>query len=422
MLDKECPRQWAAEWRQATPPIVNQVRNPNFKRSTWKGSRRVSGYQGRASGRCSATWADLAYSEHSQKSLEWCHLFQMRGREVSAALSPFKLKEAPPVIEAVVNGKKRMALVDSGCSRSLVTESVCNSWSGQASDVLTVDGKTLRSNGIGTITLEADNVSPVKADVLVVNSSLLGFDMLLGMDIIRMLSGVRIDQSGNVIFSRTGSHACAAIRIEELDFSAEFNEKTRAWTASWEWSGNQPPNSLVNKVPEYPVSAQVRQEYRHELETWLNNGWLLPNPEEELGPSKALIPLMAVVQQNKSKVRPVLDFRELNGYVDAYTAHADVCVQKLREWRKKGSNVSVLDLRRAYLQVRVHKSLWPYQTVIFEGKRYCLSRMGFRLNVAPSITRAIVEAALSKGNLGVHRRCLHQRRHSFCNQGKATFG
>ena len=114
----------------------------------------------------------------------------------------------------------------------------------------------------------------------------------------------------------------------------------------------------MNKVPEYSVSAQ--QEYRHELETWLNNGWLLPYPAEELGSPKALIPLMAVVQQNKSKVRPVFDFRELNGYVDAYTAHVDVCVQKLREWEKKSSNVSVLDFRRAYLMVRVHKSLWPY--------------------------------------------------------------
>ena len=156
-----------------------------------------------------------------------------------------------------------MVLVDSGCSRSLVTESVCNPWSGQASDVLTVDCKTLRSNGIRTITLAGDNISSVKADVLVVNSPLLGFDMQLGMDIIRMLGGVRIDQSGNVIFSRTGPHAGAAIRIEEPDFSAEFNEKTRAWTASWKWSGIQPPNSLVNKVPEYPMSAQVRQEYRH---------------------------------------------------------------------------------------------------------------------------------------------------------------
>ena len=68
----------------------------------------------------------------------------------------------------------------------------------------------------------------------------------------------------------------------------------------------------MDKVPDYPISAQVSQEYCRELEMWLNNGWLLPYPEEELGPLKGLIPLMAVFQQNKSKVRPVLDFRELN--------------------------------------------------------------------------------------------------------------
>ena len=81
--------------------------------------------------------------------------------------------------------------------------------------------------------LAVDNVSPVKADVLVMDSLLLGFDMLIGMDIIRMLGGIYIDQSGDAIFSRTEPCASATIRIEELDFSAEFNELTRAWIASW---------------------------------------------------------------------------------------------------------------------------------------------------------------------------------------------
>ena len=123
-----------------------------------------------------------------------CPRKQKQGRDVSATLSPFKLKEVLPIIEAVVNGKKCMALVDSGCSRSLVTGSVYNPWSWQASDVLTDDGKTLRGNGIGTIMLTVDNVSPMKADVLVVDSSLLGFNMLIGMDIIKMLGGVHINQ------------------------------------------------------------------------------------------------------------------------------------------------------------------------------------------------------------------------------------
>ena len=300
------------------------------------------------------------------------------------------------MIEAVVNGKKCMALVDSGCSRSLVTGLVCNPWSWQALDVLTVNGKTLCSNGIGTIMLAVNNISLIKSDVLDVDSSLLGFDMLIDMDIIKMLGGICIDQSGDAIFSRTEPCACATIRIEEPDFSTKFNEQARAWTVSWKWSGNQPHDGLMNKVPEYPMSTQVGQEYCHELETWLNNGWLLPYPEEELSLLKGLIPLMAVFQQNKSKVHLMLDFHELNEYIDAYTVHADVCAQKLREWEKKGSNVLVLDLRRAYLQVCVHNSLWPYQTVIFEGKRYCLLHINFVLNVAPSIMWAIVVATLSK--------------------------
>ena len=66
------------------------------------------------------------------------------------------------------------------------------------------------------------------------------------------------------------------------------------------------------------------------------------------GPN-GLIPLMAVLQDNNQKVRPVMDYWELNRYVDAHTANADVCVQKLRGWRQKGTNAAVLDLRRAYL-------------------------------------------------------------------------
>lgn len=53
---------------------------------------------------------------------------------------------------------------------------------------------------------------------------------------------------------------------------------------------------------------------------------------------------MTMVQRNKGKVCPILDYWELNEHVDAYTIHADVCAQKLREWRRKESDVYVLDL------------------------------------------------------------------------------
>ena len=96
-----------------------------------------------------------------------------------------------------------------------------------------------------------------------------------------------------------------------------------------------------------------------------------------MGPAKGLIPLMAIVQQNKDNIRPVMNFCELNSHVDVFTANADVCADKIREWRRLGTNEATVDLRRAYLHIRVHESLWPYQTVIFRGQTYCLTWMGF---------------------------------------------
>ena len=108
-------------------------------------------------------------------------------------------------------------------------------------------------------------------------------------------------------------------------------------------------NELSNSVQEYAVPYHARDAYENEILQWQQNGWLLPYPEEELDSPKGLIPLIAVVQEQNQKVRPVLDYRELNGFVDAFTATAEVCAQKLREWRRQGVNVSLLDLRNAYL-------------------------------------------------------------------------
>ena len=51
-------------------------------------------------------------------------------------------------------------------------------------------------------------------------------------------------------------------------------------------------------------------------------------------------------------------------------------------------------MKRAYLQIRVHESLWPFQTVMIKGKRYCLTCLGFGLNVAPLIMTAIIKTIL----------------------------
>ena len=87
---------------------------------------------------------------------------------------------------------------------------------------------------------------------------------------------------------------------------------------------------LHNEVSEYPVVAEIRNEYMQELHTWIGNGWLVPYPENKLRPPKGLIPLMAVLQQTKTKVHPVMNYWELNHHVDTFTTN--VCTAKLREW------------------------------------------------------------------------------------------
>ena len=130
--------------------------------------------------------------------------------------------------------------------------------------------------------------------------------------------------------------------------------------ASWKWLNGLSPSKLSNRVQEYAVPCHARDAYENEILQWQQNGWLLPYSEEELGPPKGLIPLMAVVQEQKQKVCTVLDYQELNGFVNAFIATAEVCAQKLREWRRQGVNESLLDLRNAYLQIHIDKALWSF--------------------------------------------------------------
>ena len=149
-----------------------------------------------------------------------------------------------------------------------------------------------------------------------------------------------------------------------------------------------------NGLSEYPTPKRLQDEYEQELQAWIQNGWLILYLKSELGPPKGLIPLMATLQENKQKVRAVMDYHKLNEHVNAYTANADVCAQTMREWQQQGPKASIVDLRQAYLQIHIDKSLWPFQTVKIKGQRYCLIHLGFGLNVAPQIMRSVVKAVI----------------------------
>ena len=162
----------------------------------------------------------------------------------------------------------------------------------------TISGEMLTCCGVDTVNIRTRTGNSTNVEALVALKKTLSFDLLLGYDAIRALGGVHITQTGAVQFQEK-TPVCVALRIDQPDFSIEFDAHQKAWTASWRWLGNQEPAKLLNGVPEYHVPDQIRPAYEKELREWIKDGWLIPYPYKKLGPPKGLIPLMA--QQSKNE-------------------------------------------------------------------------------------------------------------------------
>ena len=163
----------------------------------------------------------------------------------------------------------------------------------------------------------------------------------------------------------------------------------------WNWKGGQPPN-LRNRIATYDnhMEQSVRVKYEEKVKEWIRDGWLKKCEDQTM--NVGIIPLMAVVQLNKDKVRPVMDFREVNEFVESHPGYdVSVCGETLRRWRRMNGNLKMVDLKSAYLQIRVEENLWSYQKVCFNGELYYLTRLGFGLCSAPKIMTKILNKVLS---------------------------
>ena len=165
-----------------------------------------------------------------------------------------------------VNGMDRLALVDSSCSSSVVSGMLCRPEVWKSTAILTASRMCLLSHGVGSITLTVTNRSPLKMNILVVYSKPLGFNLLLGMDVIKKLGGVHINEGGKAHVAEAAHTLGATIELEQSDFCAEFDQRTKSWTVSWKWSSDQPPEKLYNRVPEYTIPVRACAEYDKELQ------------------------------------------------------------------------------------------------------------------------------------------------------------
>ena len=143
------------------------------------------------------------------------------------------------------------------------------------------------------------------------------------------------------------------------------------------------------------IWIETKKRFNEEILKWISNGWLTTCEAT----SRGFLAMMAVTQVSKRKVRPVIDFRELNEYVESFTGESSVCCDTLRKWRSVAGKLSIIDLRDAYMQLNVSKRLWQYQVVKFDGSFFALMRLGFGLNCAPKIMTEVLKKVLSLDKL-----------------------
>ena len=306
-----------------------------------------------------------------------------------------------PIIDVIVRGKKLKGLIDTGCSHTLAKANLLERVEGPCF-VRSFSGEKVLCEGSGLLNMDI-NGTKICVGATGTKKMLDGVDVIIGMDVIGRIGplhigkdqvcfGVRNNQV-NTVATVVNDSQDLINSIENKDFCAKFDGNV--WTVEWKWINNIAP-VLCNKVELYEngKSPEIKESFEKEVDRWVEEGILVPWE----GKVDSVLPLMAVVQPTKQKVRPVIDFREINKHVECHTGgdEINICQDKLREWRKTRGEIELVDLQHAYLQIRVDKKLWKHQLVRHNGVTYALTRLGFGLNVAPKIMAVVLKWVLDQ--------------------------
>ncbi|KAF0291012.1 hypothetical protein FJT64_010784 [Amphibalanus amphitrite] len=112
-----------------------------------------------------------------------------------------RVRGALPTVQLLVNGQRRVAVIDSGCSCTIIHESCCASWRRCGVTVMAVNGSRLPSSGVTEVAVQLKSGGPaVTLSAVVVPDKPLGVDMLVGMTGIAALGGVTVRAADDVVF------------------------------------------------------------------------------------------------------------------------------------------------------------------------------------------------------------------------------
>eukprot|EP00117_Sycon_ciliatum_P010277 scpid12682/ scgid5529/ len=333
------------------------------------------------------------------------------------------------------NWERVTAVIDSGSTHTLISASCtsvlpANCPVDRTSNVLVaLDGQPLPVVGTVRLTLKRTDgpvhLSPIEVTATVVKSlDAVDASVLIGTDLIAAAGGLSLqyDDDNLLCGVRFGQAVTAAVPgtppmvhpspyvsvssdgddtvLHTDDGEARWRADKQYWEVKWSWKDDVAPSEPVGHgIGEYSRSKLTPDQeglFQAEVQKWLDSDFLVPHDRELHGDPVAVLPLLAQVQEHKgtTPVRPCLDYRLLNRRLTSQPGRdAPVCEEALRRWRSDGrpEEYCLLDIRKAYLQVRVAPDLLKFQTVMWNGRVYTMTRMGFGLNVAPKLLTMIVQ-------------------------------
>ena len=145
---------------------------------------------------------------------------------------PWRCECGAPSSEHLCWRGKCSSLINTGCSRTIIDVDRCRSWRSATVNVM-IGGMSRPSGGDGMVIVSTEEGSSTKISVLMVRGKPLGFDLLLGIGAIKALGGMVVGPTGSVQLGNKELVKCAAISINEPDFTATFNDRIRAWAVAW---------------------------------------------------------------------------------------------------------------------------------------------------------------------------------------------
>ena len=220
-----------------------------------------------------------------KKLLSACELVGKRKWETACASGfPGELEALPSITVFVGDaGSQRpvRALVDTGCTQTLISSRLVQNASKSARsgvwELMAVDGSVVSCDKV-TVSMTINDTF-LAVPCYVMTSLLAAFDLILGMDVIERLGGLRLCcGDGSIQFglaARRGETEQEELVVDDVDFSARFDGSK--WSVRWKWSNCEP--NLSNTISCYRVRPDIKQKFDEEVESWIKEGILAAVPD-----------------------------------------------------------------------------------------------------------------------------------------------